>query len=186
MGVFARQTLTLHNKNVVIIVIRHWLSTFLRAFLFPVAFIAFIAFSRNLLIPPSTYGIGSPTPVKDLAGTLANHGSQKLVFVTNDLGGDIQELVDELAGSLKAAGGNVVILKDPLVALQNECKQSLRGSSDCFAAVVFRGSPGTTGGAWDYTLRGDTSYSFSGINVNGHDDDVQTWVALLWDWGKLY
>lgn len=123
---------------------------------------------------PATFGIGTATSIKDLSGTLAAHGNLKLVFVANNLGGEVQELVDGLAGSLRAAGGSVVILQDPLVELQNECKQSIRGSSSCFAAVVFNGSPGTTNGLWNYTLRGDSSYGFGNINVDNNDDDVQT------------
>lgn len=174
MGALARQTWTLHKKNIRITVIRHWFSTFLRAFLLPVIFVGFIAYSRNLLASPVNYGIGSAAPVKDLSSTLAAHGDRKLVFVASNLGGEVQELVDELSGSLRAAGGNVVILQDPVVELQNECKQSIRGSSNCFAAVVFRGSPGTTNTLWNYTLRGDSSYYSSTVRVNKHDTDVQT------------
>lgn len=123
---------------------------------------------------PATFGIGTAAPVKDLSNTLAAHSNLKLVFVTNNLGGDVQELVDELAGPLKAAGGNVVIIQDPIRQLQDECKQSLRGSSGCFAAVVFQGSPGTTNGPWNYTLRGNSAYGFGKINVEKHDDDTQT------------
>lgn len=123
---------------------------------------------------PATFGIGTPAPTNDLSNTLAAHDNLKLVFVTNNLGGEVQELVDGLAGSLRAAGGNVVILQDPLRELQNECKETIRGSSDCFAAVVFNGSPGTTNGAWNYTLRGDSAYAYGDIHVDKNDGDVQT------------
>lgn len=176
MGALARQTWTLHKKNLRIIALRHWFSTFLRCLLFPIIFVSFISFSRNLLKAPSNYGVGTPAPVKDLSSTLAAQNNQKLVFVTNNLGGEVQELVDELAGSLRAAGGNVVILQDPNRELEGECRQSIRGSSDCFAAVVFNGSPGTTGHPWSYMLRGDSSYKIRNIYVDRNDDDLNTWA----------
>lgn len=123
---------------------------------------------------PARFGVGTPAPIKDLSSTLAAQNNQKLVFVTKNLGGEVQELVDELASSLRAAGGNVVILQDPEIELGRECKQSIRGSSNCFAAVVFNGSPGTTGGPWDYILRGDSSYGLKNIYVDSNDDDVNT------------
>lgn len=174
MGALARQTWTLHKKNIRITVFRHWFGTFFRAFLLPVIFVGFIAYSRNLLVSPATFGVGSAAPVKDLSATLAAHGDRKLVFVASNLGGEVQELVDELAGSLRAAGGNVIVVQDPVLELQNECVESLRGSSGCFAAVVFRGSPGTTNSVWNYTLKGDSAYKAGTINVDKHNSDTQT------------
>lgn len=93
--------------------------------------------------------------------------------MTNNLGGDVQQLVDGLANPLKAAGRKVVILTDPVRQLQAECKQSLRGASQCFAAAVFYESPGTTNGVWNYTLRGDSQFGYGRINVDDHDNDAQ-------------
>lgn len=82
--------------------------------------------------------------------------------------------MDELAGSLRSAGGNVVILQDPLQQLRDECQQTIRGSSSCFAAVVFHGSPGTTDALWNYTLRGDSAFAYGTVNVDKHNGDIQT------------
>lgn len=167
-----RQTLTLHRKTIRITLIRRWFSTFFRSFLLPVIFISFISYARNLFVPPAIYGIGTPAPVKELSSVLASHSDQKLVFVTNNLGGDVQELVNSLVTPLRDAGGKVVVIQDPIRQLQAECKQSLRGSSECYAAVVFLGSP-QSGGVWNYTLRGDSAYGIGRINVEDHDNDAQ-------------
>lgn len=174
MAALSRQIFTLHKKTLRINLCRRWFSTFFRAFLLPVIFISFIAYARNLFVQPAKYGVGTAAPIKDLAKSLADHQGLRLVFVTNNLGGDVQELVDGLANPLKAAGRNVVILSDPVRGLQTECKQSLRGASECFAAAVFYGSPGTTGGVWNYTLRGDSSFGYGRIDVDDHDNDSQT------------
>lgn len=167
-----RQVLTLHKKTLRITLLRRWFSTFFRAFLLPVIFTAFISYARNLFIPPATYGVGTPAHVRDLSNALSAHPDLKLVFVTNDLGGEVQDLVDGLLTPLKSAGRNVVTISDPLRGLQQECKQSLRGSSDCFAAVVFNGSP-ERGGIWNYTLRGDSSFDYGRINTENHDNPAQ-------------
>ncbi|KAH0613686.1 uncharacterized protein H6S33_005572 [Morchella sextelata] len=173
-----RQVFTLHKKTLRITLLRRWFSTFFRAFLLPVIFTAFISYARNLFIPPATYGVGTPAHVRDLSNALSAHPDLKLVFVTNDLGGEVQDLVDGLLTPLRSAGRNVVTISDPLRGLQQECKQSLRGSSDCFAAVVFNGSP-ERGGIWNYTLRGDSSFDYGRINTENHDNPAQEFLLPL-------
>jgi hypothetical protein len=51
---FIRQTWTLTKKNLRIAVLRNWLSTFLRAFLLPIVFVAtpYLLILRMLMPPP--------------------------------------------------------------------------------------------------------------------------------------
>lgn len=173
-----RQVLTLHKKTLRITLLRRGSPTLFRAFILPVIFTAFISYARNLFIPPAKYGIGTPAYVRDLADSLSAHPDLKLVFVTNDLGGEVQDLINGLVTPLRDAGGNVVTISDPVRGLQQECKQSLRGSSDCFAAVVFNGSP-AQGGIWNYTLRGDSSFDYGRINTDDHDNPAQEFLLPL-------
>ncbi|KAL7275518.1 hypothetical protein RUND412_001543 [Rhizina undulata] len=165
-----RQTLALAEKTIRIILFRHRIATWYRAFILPVIFTSFMSYARNLFVPPAIYGISDIAPVRDLATAVASHPDLKLVFVTNNLGGSVQTLVDELSAGVSQKGGTVVVLTDPVTELQRECKQSLLGASGCFAAAVFY-SGGENG--WNYTIRGDSAFESGKINVNNHDNDVQ-------------
>jgi len=186
MGNLGRQTWTLWRKNFRIIFLRHPLSTIFRATLLPVIFIGFISFARNLLVPPSNYGIGTPAHVKDLQGELLAHPDQKkLAFVHNNLGSDVRDLIDRISNPLIAAGIQVVVLEKK-EDLQIECKQTLRGSSPCFSAAVFDDSPASTdNGVWNYTLRGDSSLGGNRVNVKNHNHDAETYDCCLPSTGEL-
>ena len=169
---FLRQTLILVRKNLIINLRRHFLSTLIRATLLPVIYIAFLSFSRNLLLPPVKYGVGSPAPVIPLDNALAAYPSRKLVFINEGLGGEVDELIDTLQNQLQGSG-RVVVLNNKNDLL-NECRQSLRGSSMCFAAVQFLGSPKTgESKRWNYTIRGDFDLSKGSFDVEKSNNDVQ-------------
>ncbi|KAI5842092.1 hypothetical protein BZA05DRAFT_208292 [Tricharina praecox] len=167
-----RQSWALVRKNLIINLRRHFVSTLYRAFVLPVIFVAFLSFSRNLLVPPSTYGIGSPAAVRDLGDALAAKPNTKLLFVNNALGGEVDTIIATMEEELKSRGTVMVIENE--IALRTECKQSLRGVSRCFAAIVFESSPNTgEGGNWKYTVRGDISFNDGRVNVDDHDSAVQ-------------
>ncbi|RPB01721.1 P-loop containing nucleoside triphosphate hydrolase protein [Choiromyces venosus 120613-1] len=179
MGNLGRQTRTLLKKNVRVILLRHPVSTIFRATFLPIFFIGFISYAKNLFVPPAIYGIGTPAHVKDLQRELLAHSDKKLAFVHNNLGSEVRDLIDGIANPLIAAGGKVVILEKK-EELQIECKQTLRGSSPCFSAAVFNDSPTRSGnGVWNYTLRGDSSLGGGKVNVENHDNDVQTFLMPL-------
>lgn len=181
MGKLGRQISTLWRKNARITILRYPLSTFVRASLLPIIFIGFISYSRNLLVPPAQYGIGTPGHIKDLQETVRAHPEQRLVFVNNVTGGGLeaQQVIDSIANPIRQAGGNVVYLTDYGEQLKRECKQTFTGYSPCFAAVVFYDSPkNSTTGFWNYTLRGASSYSNGRINVKHRDNDVQEYANL--------
>ncbi|TGZ79340.1 P-loop containing nucleoside triphosphate hydrolase protein [Ascodesmis nigricans] len=168
-GRLARQTRAQVVKNLLIHNKRHAFSSFFRGFLLPVIFVGFIAYARYLFVQPAKYGIGSPSSVKSLADRL-DGSSKRLVFVHNKLGGEVDELIQSMEDDLRGRG-QVKVIQDQ-AALRDECKQSLRGVSDCFAAVVFESSP-DNGGRWNYTLRGDSSLARGSFNAEESDNDVQ-------------
>jgi ATP-binding cassette subfamily A (ABC1) protein 3 len=168
---FLRQTWALVRKNLIINLRRHYLTTVYRAFVLPVIFVAFLSFSRNLLVPPSNFGIGSAAPIRDLGDALQNVG-KKLVFVNQGLGGEVDTLIASMQSELQGRG-EVVVISDQ-VDLRTECRQSLRGVSLCFAAVVFESSPNTgEGGTWKYIIRGDVALNDGRVDVDKHDNGVQ-------------
>lgn len=167
---FARQTWALTKKNLLIIVQRHWFSTTFRALVLPIAFLVLLLIIKDLILGNDTYGVGSPAPVQSLETAISS--SSKLVFVQPpNLGSDVARAVDALASPLRA-DKQLVFLTDENDLLTT-CRESLRGSSDCFAAVVFNDSPLTVGknGIWNYTIRADNLWNGKGFHVNQHNND---------------
>ena len=174
-----RQTWTLTRKNILIALDRHSFSTVVRAFLLPVALTIFLSYARNLFVPPSTYGIGSPHPIRTLeAGIQAAESGKNLVaFVNNGLaGGDIDRVINAVASS--ASSANVARLTDESELL-DVCKSSLRGATNCYGAVVFQSSPTEgSGGIWNYTLRADGAFGTK-IFVDKDTNDVEVYLLPL-------
>ncbi|KAL9638019.1 MAG: hypothetical protein Q9164_001837 [Protoblastenia rupestris] len=177
-----RQTWTLIWKNILIVLFRHAFSTPLRAFLLPVIFSGFLAYARNLFIPPAEYGIGKATPVRSLPDALSAGGGNRntVVFINNGFtGGDIAGVIDSVANSVRRAGKDAQILNDE-TNLLTTCRSTIRGVSNCFGAAVFHGSP-TEGpsGAWNYTLRADGGLYNGKIDVTNAENDVEIYILPL-------
>lgn len=172
---FTRQTWTLTAKNIRIVLFRHTFSTTLRALLLPIIFIGFLAYARNLFVPPSRYGIGTATPVRSLANALnaAGNGRDTVVFVNTVgyAGGDIDKVIQQVAGPAKAEGRIVQIIsqEEDLLTI---CRNSLRATSNCYGAAVFYGSPteGPPGGMWNYTIRADGALGLSIFTTKTNND----------------
>lgn len=137
-----------------------------------------LAYVRNFFVPPSLFGIGSPTPIRSLENALqsstGNHN--KVVFVNNGhTGGDIESVINTVAARVQSAGKNVEIVRDD-IALLTSCASTLRGSSTCFGAASFHSSP-TEGssGAWNYTLRSDGVFG-ERIFVDRTTNDVEIYA----------
>ncbi|KAL3425256.1 ABC transporter [Phlyctema vagabunda] len=175
------QSWTLTRKNILIALNRHLVSTLIRTFFLPVAFIIFLSYARNLFIPPSTYGIGSSRPIRTLSDALQNAkgGRNTLAFVNNGFAnGDIDRVIDIVAEPATLLGKNVRRLNTEDELLET-CRSSLRGSTTCYAAVVFGSSPSEgSGGSWDYTIRVDGSLGQS-INAGRSTNDVQIYALPL-------
>lgn len=181
MPLFFRQTRTLIYKNILIVLFRHAFSTPLRCFLLPVVFTIFLAYSRNLFIPGSHYGIGQANPVRTFANALntAGGGRDTVALVNNGFtGGDIDTVIDQVAGQVKAEGKIVQILAHE-EDLLTTCRSSIRGVSSCFGAAVFYASPTEgPGDIWNYSLRADGGLG-NKIDVTNANNDQEIYVLPL-------
>lgn len=173
MAVIPRQTWALTKKTLIIAGKRHIGSTVFRAFALPIIFVAFLSYARYLFVPASKHGIGEPAEVANLANIIPD--GRKLVFVSNNLGKEVDDLIEAVAKPVREAGKTVVVLED-LTELPIECKQSLRGSSKCYSAAVFNSYDEENG--WNYTLRGDSSFGDQ-LFVDTHDNDAQKYILPL-------
>jgi ATP-binding cassette, subfamily A (ABC1), member 3 len=176
---FLRQTWALTTKDLRIVVLRRWFSTFLRAVALPIAYMFFIAYVRNFFLPPSDYGIGSPRPVRNLTSEVFGSdvslgGRDRVVFINSgNTGGQIDQLIDNVAAPLREAGADVYTLSsdDELLEI---CRSNLRGLSRCYAAATFHSSP-AEGGIWSYTVRTDFGLGLS-VYVDRANNDAQRYV----------
>ncbi|KAH8592220.1 hypothetical protein B0O99DRAFT_247938 [Bisporella sp. PMI_857] len=178
MGLLS-QSWTLTRKNILIALNRHAISTTVRAFFLPVAFMVFLSYARNLFVPPSVYGIGDPTPIRTLQQGLdaASGGRNKLVFVNNGLvGGDVERVIDIVAGSTT---GKTISRLSNEGELLDVCRSSLRGATTCYGAIVFHSSPNEgVGGIWNYTLRADGALGTK-IVIDKENNDAQIYLLPL-------
>ncbi|KAL3481817.1 hypothetical protein BJX99DRAFT_253340 [Aspergillus californicus] len=173
-----RQTWTLTVKNLLVVLVRPFFTTILRALILPICFVAFISYARNLFIQPSTYGIGEPTRVPSFADALDSVGAgrNRLIFVHNGLvGGDIEQVIEEVAEPARENQNEVHIISDE-TEVRELCRTSLRGMSRCIAAAVFHSSP-TEGphGNWNYTIRTDAVLG-EGIDVGSFNNDQEIYL----------
>lgn len=155
---FIRQVWALTGKNLRLALLRRKITTPLRALVLPLVFAWFISYAKDLFIPPSYYGIGISAPIKSLPDAFRATGAARdtFVFVNNGFsGGDIGRIIDLLAEPLRQPGKQVEIRSDP-ADLLNLCRQTLRGVSSCFGAVIFNSSPTQgKGSQWNYTIKLD-------------------------------
>lgn len=128
-----------------------------------------------MFIPPSQYGIGDATAIRPLLDALnaAPGGRDRLVFVNNGYtGGDIQAVIDEVESQIQGWSGQLMVLEEE-ADLASECRNTIRGTSSCFAGVVFFSSPNEgQAGQWNYSLRADGALQ-PGIEVDSDNNDVQ-------------
>jgi hypothetical protein len=154
MGFFA-QTWTLTKKNLLIVLGRHWFTTTVRAFLAPIIFFFIISYCKNFFVPPSDFGVGSPTTLRTFEEALhaGTSGRKTVAFVATDQASEVTDLINQLSNTVRASGKTAVTLTNEVELLET-CRSSIRGVSNCFAALSFHGSP-SNGGAWNYTIRTD-------------------------------
>ncbi|KAK3114148.1 hypothetical protein LTR53_007825 [Teratosphaeriaceae sp. CCFEE 6253] len=178
---FLRQTWTLCQKTLLVVLGRHLLGTLIRAFFAPIIFMFFISYAKNFFVPPSDFGVGTAAPLRSLSNAVAASagGRDTVVFINNGYtNGDIASVIDQVSQPIRSQGKVVQVLEDS-TALLTTCRSSIRGVSPCFAAVDFLSSPseGTTG-VWNYTMRADGSFG-GRIYVNAHDNDAEIYVLPL-------
>lgn len=184
MGFF-RQTWTLCEKTLTIVFLRHWLGTLIRAFFAPIIFFFIISYSKNFFVPPSDFGIGSPTPLRSFSDALSHSaGGRNIVAFVNKgfTNGAISDVINQVAQPARAQGMDVRILQTE-EELLTTCPSTVRGVSPCFAAVSFDSSPNEGVqiegvGVWNYTIRTDGAFG-SRIYVNSQTNDAEIYALPL-------
>ncbi|KAI4699823.1 hypothetical protein J4E81_004851 [Alternaria sp. BMP 2799] len=177
-GAIVSQTWILTKKTLLVVFVRHWFFTSVRAFWAPIIFMFFISYAKNFFVPPSEYGIGEPSLIRSFPDALsaAQGGRDKVVFVNNGhTGGDIQDVIAQLSTQVRDAGLQAVTIQQD-VQLLSTCESSLRGASTCYGAVSFLSSPSQgQGESWNYTIRSDGALGEE-IYVGQDDNDVQIYI----------
>ncbi|EUC43423.1 hypothetical protein COCMIDRAFT_7118 [Bipolaris oryzae ATCC 44560] len=177
-GAIASQTWILTKKTLVVVFVRQWFFTSVRAFWAPIIFMFFITYAKNFFVPPSEFGIGNPSPIRSFPDALAaaQGGRDKVIFVNNgNTGGQIDQVIDQLSTTVRDAGLQAITIGSE-VELLTTCASSLRGASTCFGAASFYSSPNEgRGPAWNYTLRSDGALG-ENIYVDQKDNDVQIYI----------
>ncbi|PNS14412.1 ATP-binding cassette sub-family A member 1 [Sphaceloma murrayae] len=175
---FLRKTWTLVQKNLILSWKRHWLSCLIVVFLAPVIFFFFIAYSKNFFVPPANYGVGTPAPLRSLADAVAFAGGNRntLGIVTNGLGPEVQQIIDDISPALRAGGVNPVVVEtdDEILTI---CPSTVRGTTPCFAGVRFESTP-SNGSRWSYVIRADGAFR-QNIFVDRDTNDAQIYVLPL-------
>ncbi|THZ02875.1 putative ABC transporter [Aureobasidium pullulans] len=178
MGFFA-QTWTLTKKNLLIVLGRHWFSTTVRAFLAPIIFFFIISYCKNFFVPPSDFGVGSPSTLRTFEEALGagTAGRTTIAFVTNGQPAtEVTDIIDQLSNTVRTQGKTAVTLSSEVELLQT-CRSSVRGVSGCFAAISFHGSP-SNGGVWNYTIRTDGNLG-ERIFVNTGNNDAEIYALPI-------
>ncbi|KAF2003481.1 nod factor export ATP-binding protein I [Amniculicola lignicola CBS 123094] len=177
MAIF-KQTWTLTKKTLMVVFVRHWFFTSIRAFWAPVIFMFFITYAKNFFVPPGKFGIAQPHDIRSLANALDNAagGRNTVVFVNNGhTGGDIGRVIDSLSDTVRGAGKTATVVGQELDLLTT-CRSSLRGASTCYGAISFLSSPTEgPGGTWNYTLRSDGALG-DRIFVDRSDNDAELYI----------
>ena len=178
---FLRQTWTLAEKTLTIVFMRHWLGTLIRAFLAPIIYMFIISYSKNFFVPPSQFGVGSPTPLRSLSDAVdaSSGGRDTIAFVNNGhTGGAISNVISQVSQRIQSSGKTIAVL-DSEDTLLTRCPSSVRGVSPCFAAVSFYSSP-SEGQApvWNYTIRTDGTFG-TRIFVDSRNNDAEIYALPL-------
>lgn len=177
-GAIAKQTWILTKKTLLVVFVRQWFFTSVRAFWSPIIFMFFITYAKNFFVPPSEFGIGSSSPIRSFPNALnaAAGGRDKVVFVNNGFsGGEIDQVIGQLSNQVRDAGLQAITVQQD-VELLTTCESSLRGASTCFGAASFHSSPNEGDGfGWNYTIRSDGALGEQ-IFVGEKDNDIQIYI----------
>lgn len=158
---FARQTWALSKKNLKIVLVRCWLSTLIRALVFPILFLTLLLEIPNLARSRNVLGVAQPAPLRSLADSMI--GNKKLAIVElGNLGSEFPPAIERLTKFLTA--DNVVHL-DNEDQIRDACQVDYQGNSQCHAVVIFKDSPtsGRVNATWNYTIKADPSRRSGGI-----------------------
>lgn len=171
------------KKNWRWLLLRHLVLCIWMAFILPLFLSAFFAFSRNLFVPPATYGFSDALPVRTLADALdGSSGRDKIILVNNGYtGGDIERVLNRFEDQVDDANAGMEIVRvDNEDGIYRECRSSLRGTTSCFCAVVMRSSPDEGDSAiWNYTIRTDAEFASSPLRIDIDKDSNPPQIYML-------
>jgi ATP-binding cassette subfamily A (ABC1) protein 3 len=168
-----RQTITLIYKNL-LIAFKAPIATICRALLFPIAVTLIFCFLKHVRvissssIDPSIFGIAnSSTPIGTLGAAINASPNRKLVFVRNGISNaTLGPIIGGILNDPGMKGVEGFSVDDPN-DLFELCRQSLAGSSDCYAAVLFSSFNDTT---VEYSIAMDESTLSLSKSNGGYGD----------------
>jgi ABC-type multidrug transport system fused ATPase/permease subunit len=132
------QTLTLVHKNLLVFY-KSPVVTLIRAFIVPIAITIIFCFLKDIKNESDApYGIShNGQPVMDLPDAVAASSSQRLVFVINDIHSpDLNSSLNAIFREPGMGQFDIQVVNDPR-SLMDVCRQSIHGTSNCFASVIF-------------------------------------------------
>lgn len=134
------QTIALVQKNFLVFYTSP-IATIVRALILPLIVTLVLCYLKYLgiiLEESYDYGIATKsTPIKDLADAMKAVSKQKLVFVLNGTTtGDVEPVMNGILALQGMQDMNLEIINDGN-GLYDACKQTLKGQSDCYGAVIF-------------------------------------------------
>ncbi|KAF2196170.1 P-loop containing nucleoside triphosphate hydrolase protein [Delitschia confertaspora ATCC 74209] len=182
MNLFVRHIWALIRKNLLLIVVRKPISTFLRAIAIPLIVVLILAYADTFFSSKQHLGISSPHPIRSLKDALSQSSHRPTVaFVDNGFkDGEIGSVIDSLSRTIEEAGKIAKRLRttDELADL---CKTEFKGYSPCYGAVVFHSSPHepVPNGVWNYTLRADSSAVKGHTDITNNNNGVQVYTLPL-------
>lgn len=159
-----RQIHALIRKILLITIVKHWLSTLLRALVIPILILLLVLQIQNFTGDGSRYGVGKPSPVPSLNDNIPP--GTKLVFVQSPNAGlDVSDVIKKITIGLK---DKTVEIGDNEADLRKRCPTSLSGVTNCYAAIIFNDSPLTLQGnkTWSYTIRVSSARSTRKFDIN--------------------
>ena len=172
---FLKQIWVLAQKDLLIVLQRRWLSTFIRALVFPVVLTVVLAYIRFWTSTSGYYGIGTPTPIKSFSDALHATGSTRpnVVIVDNGIhSDDVNAVIADLATPILGNGKTLHRTSD-ISQLSELCPSSNGGVSNCYGAVAFHSSPGQgPGQIWNYTIYSDSALGKS-VDIRSNTNDLQ-------------
>ena len=177
---FLDQTWTLTKKDLLLVVRRRWLSTFIRAVAFPIVLTVILASVKTWIHNDGGYGVGTPSPIRSLPDAFDAVGSSRKNFVIVDRGlqgENIRYVIDSLR-DMATNGGRTVRIANDDSQIAGLCPSSSKGSTDCFAAVDFWSSPDQgPGQLYNYTIWND--WVIQGARVDRDDNAIQLYLLPL-------
>ncbi|KAJ6438163.1 outer membrane autotransporter barrel protein [Purpureocillium lavendulum] len=182
---FLRHVWTLMRRDFLYLLLRRPMTCLWMALILPIALCTFFCFVTNLVVPAAEFGIGEPRAIKTLAQAFQdanNSGRTKVVLVSNGhRHGNIESALERLSTLITAQEPRVnVVQGEDESSLIKECASNLRGTTNCFGAVVMHSSPNEgLGGIWNYSIRGDAAFMSSAATVKiGNTNNIEETYIL--------